>query len=79
MVPERSKKTMQKRINPALTVAVGVYNAEKYIHQCMDSLLGQTFTDYEILLVESESPDNCAAICAECVTQMTCVPFSATS
>ena len=56
---------MQKRINPALTVAVGVYNAEKYIHQCMDSLLGQTFTDYEILLVESESPDNCAAICAE--------------
>ena len=56
---------MQKILNPELTVAVGVYNAEKYIHQCMDSLLGQTFTDYEILLVESESPDRCAQICAE--------------
>ena len=56
---------MQKALNPVLTVAVGVYNAEKYIHQCMESLLSQTFTDYEILLVESESPDNCAAICAE--------------
>jgi len=62
---KRNKKTMQKVLKPKLTVAVGVYNAEKYIHQCMESLLAQTFTDYEILLVESESPDRCAEICAE--------------
>lgn len=56
---------MQKAIKPKLTVAVGVYNAEKYIDQCMTSLLEQTFKDYEILLVESESPDRCAEICRE--------------
>jgi len=53
---------MQKVLKPKLTVAVGVYNAEKYIHQCMESLLAQTFTDYEILLLDSESPDRCAEI-----------------
>ena len=56
---------MQKVLKPKLTVAVGVYNAEKYIDECMDSLLGQTFKDMEIILVESESPDNCAQICAQ--------------
>ncbi len=56
---------MQEVLKPKLTVAVGVYNAEKYIDECMASLLSQTFTDYEILMVESESPDRCAEICAE--------------
>ena len=56
---------MQEILSPKLTIAVGVYNAEKYIDECMDSVLRQTFTDYEIILVESESPDRCAAICSE--------------
>ena len=56
---------MQEVLKPKLTVAVSVYNAEKYIDQCIQSLLDQTFTDYEILLMDSESPDRCGEICRQ--------------
>ena len=50
---------------PAISVIVPVYKVEKYIHRCVDSILGQTFTDYELILVDDGSPDNCGAICDE--------------
>jgi glycosyltransferase involved in cell wall biosynthesis len=42
-----------------------VYNAEKYIYRCIDSILTQTFSDFEVLLVDDGSPDNCGRICDE--------------
>ena len=50
---------------PKISVIIPVYKAEKYIHKCMDSLLKQTFTDYEIILVDDGSPDNSGKICDE--------------
>ena len=50
---------------PAISVIVPVYKVEKYIHRCVDSILGQTFTDFELILVDDGSPDNCGAICDE--------------
>ena len=50
---------------PTISVIVPVYKVEKYIHRCVDSILGQTFTDFELLLVDDGSPDNCGAICDE--------------
>lgn len=50
---------------PTISVIVPVYNVEKYIHRCVDSILGQTFTDFELILVDDGSPDNCGAICDE--------------
>ncbi len=47
------------------SIIVPIYNVEKYIHKCLESLLGQTFGDIEIILVDDESPDNCPAICDE--------------
>ena len=46
-----------------ISVVVPVYNVEKYIHQCIDSILSQTFTDLELILVDDGSPDRCPQIC----------------
>ena len=48
---------------PQVSVIVPVYNVEKYIHRCVDSVLNQTFRDFELILVDDGSPDNCPAIC----------------
>lgn len=52
-------------MNPKISVIVPVYNAEKYLRECIDSILAQTFTDFELVLVDDGSPDNCGAICDE--------------
>lgn len=50
---------------PVISVIVPVYNVEKYIHRCIDSILNQTFTNFELILVDDGSPDNCGKICDE--------------
>ena len=47
------------------SVIVPIYNIEKYLCRCIDSVLAQTFSDYELILVDDGSPDNCPAICDE--------------
>ncbi len=48
-----------------ISVIVPVYNVEKYLSRCVDSVLNQTYTDFELLLVDDGSPDNCGKICDE--------------
>lgn len=48
---------------PQISVIIPVYNVEPYLHRCIDSILGQTYTDFELILVDDESPDGCGAIC----------------
>lgn len=48
---------------PELSVIVPVYNAEKYLNKCVDSILNQTYRDFELLLVDDGSPDQCGMIC----------------
>lgn len=50
---------------PQISVIVPVYKVEPYLHRCVDSILAQTFTDFELILVDDGSPDNCGAICDE--------------
>ena len=50
---------------PAVSVIVPVYNAELYMYRCVDSILTQTFTDFELLLIDDGSPDQSGAICDE--------------
>lgn len=50
---------------PRLSVIVPVYKVEKYIHKCVDSILNQTFKDFELILIDDGSPDNCGEICDE--------------
>lgn len=48
---------------PRISVIVPVYKVEAYLQECIDSILAQTFTDFELILVNDGSPDNCGAIC----------------
>ena len=50
---------------PKSSVIVPVYKAEAYLHRCVDSLLAQTFTNYEVILVDDGSPDRSGEICDE--------------
>ncbi|MDT6668970.1 glycosyltransferase, partial [Enterococcus faecium] len=48
-----------------ISIIVPVYNVEKYLKKCVDSILGQTFTDFELLLIDDGSTDNSGSICDE--------------
>lgn len=48
-----------------VSIIVPVYKVEKYLRRCVDSILAQTFTDFELILVDDGSPDNCPTICDE--------------
>lgn len=48
-----------------LSVIVPVYNTEKYLRECIDSILAQTFTDFELILVDDGSTDKSGLICDE--------------
>ena len=52
-------------MQPKLSVIIPVYNMEKYIHQCLDSVYSQTFRDFEVIIIDDGSPDNCGKICDE--------------
>ena len=49
--------------NPLISVIVPVYNVEKYLDRCVESIVNQTYTNLEIILVDDGSPDNCPAMC----------------
>ena len=51
--------------NITVSVIVPIYKIERYLHQCIDSILEQTFTDFELLLIDDGSPDGCPTICDE--------------
>lgn len=50
---------------PLISVIVPVYNVEQYLSKCVESILGQTYTNLEIILVDDGSPDNCGKMCDE--------------
>ena len=47
------------------SVIIPIYKVEQYLRQCVDSVLAQTYTDVEIILVDDGSPDSCGKICEE--------------
>lgn len=48
---------------PKVSIIIPIYNVEKYLRRCVDSVLQQTMTNIEIILVDDGSPDNCPLIC----------------
>lgn len=52
-------------MEPVFSVIVPIYKVEKYIHKCVDSILSQSYPDFELILVDDGSPDNCPSICDE--------------
>ena len=52
-----------------ISIIVPLYNAEQDLPRCIDSILAQSYTDFELLLIDDGSPDNCGAICDEYATR----------
>lgn len=56
---------MENNNLPKVSVIVPIYNVEKYLERCMDTLVNQTLKDIEIIMVDDGSPDNCPKLCDE--------------
>lgn len=50
-------------MKPVFSIIVPIYKVEEYLPQCLDSILGQKYEDFEVLLIDDGSPDNCPDIC----------------
>ena len=50
-----------------VSVIIPVYRVEEYLYRCVDSLLKQTYREFELILVDDGSPDSCGRICDEYV------------
>lgn len=55
--------------SPKISIIVPVYKVEQYLRRCLDSIVAQTFTDWECILIDDGSPDNSGAICDEYVAK----------
>ena len=63
--------SVTKKQIPAISIVIPIYNAAKYVGECLDSILAQTFDDYEVIIVDNCSTDNSAAIVESYVPKFT--------
>lgn len=56
---------MEKGINAKISIIVPVYKTQDYIDRCIKSIIGQSYTDFELILVDDGSPDKAGTICDE--------------
>lgn len=61
------------KTRPEISVVIPVYRVEKYLRECVDSVLNQTYRDFEIILVDDGSPDGSPQICDEYAAAYSCV------
>ena len=59
------------------SIIIPIYNAEATLRRCLDSLVGQQFSDYELLLINDGSTDDSDAICREYANTYSCVRYFA--
>ena len=60
-------------VHPLFSVIVPIYNSERYLRECIDSILEQELTDFELLLIDDGSTDNSGMICDEYASLHKCV------
>lgn len=65
------EKGMVINMKVLISIIVPVYKVERYLKRCIDSILNQTFSDFELILVDDGSPDNSGKICDEYETKDT--------
>ena len=64
-----NKKQQDKIENPLFSIIVPIYNIERYLEQCIESVLAQNYQNYELILVDDGSPDNSLDICTQYAKQ----------
>lgn len=60
---------------PEISIIVPAYNADKYLNDCLESIKFQTFTDYEVIIVNDGSCDNTAKIANKLIHPENCFHF----
>ena len=70
-----SQKQQDKVENPLFSIIVPIYNVERYLEQCIESVLAQDYQNYELILVDDGSPDNSIDICAKYAKQYSNIVF----
>ena len=69
------QKQQDKVENPLFSIIVPIYNVERYLEQCIESVLAQDYQNYELILVDDGSPDNSIDICAKYAKQYSNIVF----
>ena len=69
------QKQQDKVENPLFSIIVPIYKVERYLKQCIESVLAQDYQNYELILVDDGSPDNSLDICAEYAKQYSNIVF----
>lgn len=59
----KEQHTIRPENRKTISIIVPVYKTERFLNACIASILAQTFTDFELILVDDGSPDNCPALC----------------
>lgn len=54
---------------PLFSIIIPIYKVEKYLDECLKSIMSQSFGDYEVIMVDDGSPDSCPKICNECAAK----------
>lgn len=67
---------MSKRLSELVSVIIPVYNGERYIHRCLESLFRQTYTNIEIIVIDDGSKDTTADICRKLAVRDSRIIFS---
>ena len=70
-----SQKQQDKVENPLFSIIVPIYNVERYLEQCIESVLAQDYQNYELILVDDGSPDNSIDICTKYAKQYSNIVF----
>lgn len=59
----------ESNMNPLISIIVPIYNAESTLNRCIDSIINQSFDDWELLLIDDGSKDQSGKICDEYATK----------
>ena len=70
-----TQKQQEKIENPLFSLIVPIYNVERYLEQCIESVLAQDYQNYELILVDDGSPDNSIDICTKYAKQYSNIVF----
>lgn len=68
-----NKKLAEDKPYPLISVVVPVYNVEQYLEECIGSILGQTYPNIEIMLVDDGSTDASSSICDKYASEHDCI------
>ena len=76
LLGENPTSNRQDKIeNPLFSIIVPIYNVERYLEQCIESVLAQDYQNYELILVDDGSPDNSIDICTKYAKQYSNIVF----